>query len=128
MRTVTSVILVVCCLLVVGAAAEGAEMFSPPVFVSTNEEVICRIVNISDQTRSFTFEIIDISGVVRISGGNIIAPNGSSFAGGGGALISGQFYCRLVVSGAKTNYRAAIAVRSIDIGFNGPDLLTLPAD
>jgi hypothetical protein len=124
MRTLKIVALASTCLLLGAAVTEAADMYTPPVFID-NEFVNCQITNITGQTRSFQFEIINSSGVVVASGGNTLGPGQSGFGGASSPSITGLLYCHFIETGQKTNYRAAITIRTEGLG---RDLLALPAD
>jgi hypothetical protein len=124
MRTLGIVVIAAVCLLLAAAITEAADMYTPPVFVD-NEFVNCQVTNISAQTRTFQFEIINSSGIIVAQGGNTLGPGQSGFGGAASASIHGLLYCHFIVSGQKTNFRAAITIRPEAFG---RDVLALPAD
>ena len=134
MRTLRTVVITVTCVLLVGVAVEAAELFSPPVFGDYGQFVACEIVNVSGQTRTVQWEIIDAAGNVSASGGPLdIGPGqiGGGGAGGGSPEIYGNHYCHFIVQGNKDQYRAAVKLRDLkpfpEIGTGG-DLVVQIAD
>lgn len=107
-------------------AAEAADMYTPPLYVGEGQLVACEITNISGQTRTFTFEIVAADGSISASGGNILAPGQSGGGGAASPLIRGLHYCHFDAAGQKTQWRAAIKLRTP--GLSNGDLVTLPAD
>jgi hypothetical protein len=106
-------------------AAEAVEMYTLPVTVDDNEFVSCHIANVSAQTRSFTFEIIDTTGTIRASGQNTLLAGQIGGGGIGVGTSGGLFYCHFSAAGQKTNWRAAI--KRSATAFGG-DLIVSPAE
>ncbi len=105
----------------------GGSLHASRVFGST-DEVSCEITNVSAQTRSFTFQLIDTSGAVRVSGQNTLAPGASGGEGTFGPTIANElFHCHFDVAGTKAPFRAAIKRRDFSTG-SGGDIVVVPAD
>ena len=114
MKTLRTVVITVACVLLIGVAVEAAELFSPPVFVDHGQLVACELVNVSGQTRTVQWEVIDPTGAVIGGGGPFdIGPGQISGGGGGGTEIYGLYYCHFIVEGKKDHYRAAIKLRDL---------------
>jgi hypothetical protein len=126
MKTLKTVMIAISCMILGGAAAEAADLFTPPLFVGDNQLVACEIVNVGGKTRTFQLEIIDSAGIVQGSGGNTLAPGQSGGGGIASSSIFGLFYCHFIVQGGVDNFRAAIKLRSSALGSG--DLVTLPAN
>jgi hypothetical protein len=132
MKTLRTAVITVACVLLFGIAVEAAELFSPPVFVDHGQLVACEFVNVSGQTRTVQWEIIDAAGDVSASGGPIdVGPGQIGGGGAGGTEIYGSYYCHFIVQGNKDQYRAAIKLRDLkpfpEIGTGG-DLVVHIAD
>ena len=109
----------------VTGAASAVDLYTPPLSYGSNDFATCDITNVSAQTRSFTFELIDTAGTVRVSGGNTLTPGASGGGGTFGPTLANQlFHCHFNVAGIKAQFRAAIKRRDA----SGGDIVVVPAD
>ncbi len=126
MKALRTVVITVACVLFACAAAEAADLYSPPLFVDYNQLVVCDIANVSTQTGTVKFEIINPTGTVVSSSDPLTIEPGIIRGGGaGGPEIYGLHYCHFILGGLNKNQvRAAIKIRNSDSG----DIVTLPAE
>ena len=125
MNRFRAIVLTVAVMLLMVGAAEAADLYTPPLAYGSNDIATCDITNVSAQTRSFTFQLIDTSGTVRVSGANTLPPGASGGGGTGGPTLVGElFYCHFDVGGTKAQFRAAIKRRDS----SGGDIVAVPAE
>jgi hypothetical protein len=102
------------------AGAEAATLFSAPLNNATGFVYRCFVLNISNQARDVTLEIISVAGITQAG------PSAIELSPGVGVSLisdSGAFsYCKLTVEGAKSNVRATFTVEE-NVG--GGDALTI---
>jgi hypothetical protein len=103
----------------------AADLYTPPLAYGTSDTATCDITNVSAQTRSFTFQLIDTSGTVRVSGANTLPPGASGGGGTFGPTLANElFHCHFDVGGTKAQFRAAIKRRDA----SGGDIVVVPAE
>lgn len=96
--------------LLTGAVAAEAStvLVTPPLsMLSTAHFMQCLAVNLDDQPRDLTLEILNFSGVVLASGGGMTNPG--TVTSTASANISAS-YCRITYDGGKKDVRGALTL------------------
>jgi len=102
-RIITAVLV-----LALAGAAQAADLFTPPLTMDS-EFLRCEIVNLSSTSRAVTIEVRNSSGTVLGSPliiGNL-QPHGVASTSQSNPAGVRPSYCKFVVEGAKSNYRAS---------------------
>jgi len=110
--------------------AQGATLFTPALNVPLGENSLeCHIVNVSTQDRTVTILALDFDGVaLQTVGPFTVEPGRNRFVSAPATVINdvNNFprYCKFIVEGGKTNYRASACVFQSLVGC----IATIPAD
>ncbi len=107
---------------VAGVAAAG-QLFTPPLYVNSGENVACEIANVDHKAHTVAINVVNSAGAVVSSFSTTLAAGRSTqedFSSTGG-----RYYCSFIFSGDNEDFRASIA-RWID-GESISDLNGFPA-
>jgi hypothetical protein len=96
------------------AAANAAELISPPLVAEGNRVLDCYLVNVGTQKRKVTIEVFNRDGKVVETVKTTLKPFEEDVARTSSDL-DGRV-CRFTVEGKKSEYRGSILVRESGVG------------
>ncbi|MEW6267679.1 MAG: hypothetical protein AB1689_00110 [Thermodesulfobacteriota bacterium] len=105
--TRSTVLLLVATLTSLAGGASAAELVTPPIQVTAGNSGVCLITNSSNKAREVTVEVRGgPSGNVIFTNGPVVLQPRRVFGAGSGDG-PGFFYCRFIVEGPKSAFRAS---------------------
>jgi len=94
--------------LALAATAQAAVLTSPVVLPQGTDDIECTIVNASTQIRDVTIQVWRLNGSLVDSSAKSLEPGEETLLDA--ADQSAYRYCRFIVEGGKTNFRAAACI------------------
>jgi hypothetical protein len=101
-------------LVFIAAAAQAATLFTPPLVPLGTNQLDCYLVNISDQIRTATIDVLNRSGEVLNSVPVTLNPGEEKVA----TVLASEEprYCKFVVDGSRIHFRGTVLVRQEGVG------------
>lgn len=109
-----TVLAALCGVLLPCAAASAAELISPPLVAEGKRVLDCYLVNIGNQKRKVTIEVLNREGEVVLTVNTTLDPFEEDVARTESKL-EGRV-CRFIVEGKASEYRGSILVRESGVG------------
>ena len=98
-----------------GGSRPGGDIFTPPLFPDGESQIDCYLVNVSNEVRHVTIEVLNRDGeLVREPVVVALYPGTEEVASA--PASDKPRYCKFVVDGTRSNVRASILVRKPGIG------------
>ena len=90
----------------------GATVFSGPNVVNPPDEVVCRIVNVDDESHAVMIQVVDSVTGTPVATSPTLTLDAGHGAGIAGPLGFGVFYCKFTLSSSADDYRANLSIFS----------------
>jgi hypothetical protein len=100
--------------LLFASSASALTLFSPPLVPEGNNVLDCYLVNVSNQARDVRIEIFSREGIAIETVRTTLQPGEEDVARAGADQL--PRYCKFVVNGKKTDFRASVLVRQDGVG------------
>ncbi|HEV8579076.1 MAG TPA: hypothetical protein VGX68_08320 [Thermoanaerobaculia bacterium] len=100
--------------LLFAGSVSAVTLFSPPLVPEGNNVLDCYLVNVSNQAREVRIQIFSREGDVIETVKTTLEPGEEDVARAGANLL--PRYCKFVVAGKKTDFRASVLVRQDGVG------------
>ena len=100
--------------LVLAGAVHAATLFTPPLVPEGNNLLDCYLTNVSDKTHAVTIEVLNREGDAVVPTVEATLNPGEervATAQASDSPTDAPRYCKFVVEGGRTNYRASALVR-----------------
>jgi hypothetical protein len=102
-------------LVLMAGVAQAVTLFTPPLFPDGDSQIDCYLVNVSNEVRHVTIEVLNRDGeLVREPVVVVLYPGTEEVASA--PASDKPRYCKFVVDGTRSNVRASILVRKPGIG------------
>jgi hypothetical protein len=100
--------------LLIASSASAVTLFSPPLVPDGDNVLDCYLVNVSNQARGVRIQIFNREGDVIETVETTLQPGQEDVARANADQL--PRYCKFVVNGKKTDFRASVLVRQDGVG------------